>query len=162
MMLCGPAGDPERGQALVLEALVIGLVLIFLLPVSSLALVAAERAGTQTAADAAALACAGAADVWTVVDARGTVYAARVTVAARRGRDAAVRAWDANVRGWPLTTLGWSVAIGGAECRFRASVRAGVPLWRLLGRGTGPAWHLTAAARAVSPAAGAAGLTSRA
>ena len=140
---------PERGQALVLEALVLGMVLIFLLLVS--ALVAAERAGTQAGAGGAALACAGAADLWTVVESRETVHAGRVAVSATRGAAAARPAWGANVLGCPSSTLGWAGRVGRAECSFHASVGAVLPLWGLLGPGSGRAWQLLAAARAVPP-----------
>ena len=64
----------ESGQALVLGVLFLGLVMILLLVVPALAIAYAEHAGVQSAADAAALACASRATITQYVDARGEVY----------------------------------------------------------------------------------------
>lgn len=144
----------EAGQVLVLTALAIALLLWVVLPVTSLALAAAERAAAQVATDAAALACADAGDIWTLVDARGVAYGARVTVSPTRGPAAARATWRADVAGWPLRALGWRVRVHAAVCTLRVRVRGAVPLWRLLGAERGPTWRLRAEARAMAPPAG--------
>ena len=149
----------EAGQVLVLTALMIGIVLVLLLPVAALALVAAERAATQGAADAAALACAAAGDRWTVVDARGVVYGERVAVSATRGPTAAASAWMTDLAGWPVRTLAWRTAVQGTRCTVQARVRGTAPLWDLLGQAAGPRWWVRAAARAVLPPGPGAGRT---
>lgn len=119
---CRPGGA-ERGQALVLGTLLLGVLLVLLLAVPALALVFAVRAGAASAADAAALACASQAEVTVELDARGAVYGREAAVDPAAGSAAAALTWSANaagVRG--LRTIAFAASAAGADCTVRAQV----------------------------------------
>ena len=128
------AWHAESGQALVLGVLFLGLVLILLLVVPGLAIGYAEHAGVQSAADAAALACASRATTTEYVDARGEVYRETVAVNPTAGPEAAATAWGNNLAYWPLRTVSFAALPAGAHCTVHVEVRSTIPILRLLHR----------------------------
>lgn len=124
----------EAGQALVLGALFVSLTLVLLLAVPALGLGYAERAAVQSAADAAALACAAGAEVTRYVDARGAVYGESAHISPVSGAVAAAEAWGINLAYWPLRTTSFSATASGAECLVRAEADSAIPAFGLLGR----------------------------
>ena len=125
----------ESGQALVLGVLFLGLVLILLLVIPGLAIGYAEHAGVQSAADAAALACASRATITQYVDARGEVYKETVAVDTTAGPEAAATAWGDNLAYWPLQTVSFVAIPDRAHCTVQVEVRSTVPILQILSRG---------------------------
>jgi uncharacterized membrane protein len=143
----------QAGQGLVLGVLFLGLVLMLMLVVPGLAIGYAERAGVQSAADAAALACAAQATVTQYVDARGNVYGTTVAVDPSAGPLSAAAAWVANLRWWPVRTLAFAATPSGADCTVAAEIEATIPSLRLLGSGRESyQWAVSAHARAYAAA----------
>lgn len=137
----------ESGQALVLGVWGVAIAVTVLLLGAAIGLVEAQHAAVQSAADAAALACASRATVARQVDARGVVYGVSVRVAADRGAVAAAAVWSANVDSLPVRTLQFQAVAVQASCRVRASVAARGWLGALV-RSPGRVWRVEAAAMA--------------
>ena len=127
----------ELGQGLALGVIFLSMVLLLMLLVPGLAIAYADRAELQSAADAAALACAGRTVVTDLVDARGDVYARTVIVDGVAGPWAAAQAWADNLTRWPVHTLSFLATVRQAHCTVSVAVRAAVPLLRLMGRPEG-------------------------
>lgn len=125
----------ESGQALVLGVLFLGLILILMLVVPGLAIGYALRAGTASAADAAALACASNATISQEVDARGHVYRQTVVVDAAVGPLAAATTWSRNLGHLPLTSVAFNAMASGPDCSVTGVVQATLPILHLLARG---------------------------
>jgi hypothetical protein len=146
----------EAGQALVLAVLVLALMVVVALGVAALGAALALRARVQSAADAAALACATQGEWTRWVDARGQVYRVRVAVRPRSGARAAVAAWDANLARVGVHTAALQTSVAGSTCRVVAAIRLRLPALRVLGRGQGVLrWSVVAEARAYPPNAAA-------
>lgn len=124
----------ELGQGLALGVVFLSMVLLLMLLVPGLAIAYADRAQVQSAADAAALACAGRTIVTDLVDARGDVYARTVAVDGVAGPRAAAQTWADNLTRWSVHTLSFVATVHQAHCTVAVAVRAAVPLLRLLGR----------------------------
>ncbi len=148
----------ELGQGLALGVVFLSMVLLLMLLVPGLAIAYADRAEVQSAADAAALACAGRTIVTDLVDARGDVYGRTVAVDGAAGPHAAARAWAENLTRWPVHTLSFVATVQQAHCTVWVAVRAAVPLLRLLGRpGGGLVLRAVSEARALPVPGGVAG-----
>jgi len=131
----------------VLGVLLLGIVLVVLGGVVGLALTVALRAGAQSAADAAAVACAARVTVATLVDARGVVYGTQVEVDAAAGPEAAAVVWGDNLALLPgLGTAAFAATPSGADCTVSAVVTGG-PASRLPG-GPPARWPVVAEAAA--------------
>lgn len=122
----------EVGQALVLAVLWLALGGLLLLTVPGLAITYAERAAAQSAADAAALACAAQATVTRTFDARGMVYSEVAVVRALAGPAAAATAWGLNVALIPLQTVTFAATPSGSYCRVEVAVHSTLPAFSLL------------------------------
>jgi len=145
----GPNWRAEGGQGLVLGVLFLGLVLIFMVTVPGLGIAYAEHAGAQSAADAAALACATEGTITTSVDARGVIYGRTVAVDPDAGPRAGAVTWGRNLAYWPLATVSFAATPTGADCTVRAVVRSQLPLLSLLRAGQrGLRWGVSAEAKA--------------
>lgn len=143
------AWSNESGQGLILGVLFLGLVLVVMLTVPGLALGYAEHADVQSAADAAALACATGATTIDLVDVRGVVYQRIVSVNPRSGPQAAAAAWGRNLAFWPVETLAFAAMASGADCTVAVEVRSTIPILSILGPGRGGLhWRTTAEAKA--------------
>ena len=110
--------------------------MILLLVVPGLAIAYAEHAGVQSAADAAALACASRATTTEYVDARGEVYRETVAVDTTTGPEAAAAAWGDNLAYWPLQTVSFAAIPSGAHCTVQVQVRSTIRILRILHRGS--------------------------
>lgn|GEM_PF-6651543 len=145
----GTARASEAGQTLALGVLWLALGVFLLLAVPALAMGYAEHAGVQSAADAAALACASRATITSYVDARGEVYQQTAAVNASTGPPAAAAVWGDNLAYWPLQTVSFAAIPSGAHCTVRVEVRSTIPLLDILHPGRrGFEFGTTAAARA--------------
>ena len=109
--------------------------MILLLVVPGLAIAYAEHSGVQSAADAAALACASRATITQYVDARGVVYRETVAVNPTAGPVAAASAWGNNLAYWPLQTVSFAALPAGAHCTVQVQVRSTIRILLILHRG---------------------------
>ena len=142
-----PLGCDEAGQALVLTVLFMGLVVVAVFAAVGLGLGYADHAGAQSAADAAATACATQGVITKTVDARGTIYSETVKVNPETAPGAAAQAWGRNIAYWPVRTEAFAAVASGAHCTVSAWVRARIGVLGLLGRNR-VAWTVEAKAKA--------------
>lgn len=145
----GDAWGRDDGQALVLGVLLLGVGVLLTMAAVGIALGYVGHADAQSAADAAALACASQSAVVRWVDARGEVYTSRVEVLAGPGTAAAAAVWRTNVAPDPLATQSLVVQPSRAICAVQARVSMRLGVLGVLGRGHSRlSWVTVARARA--------------
>ena len=145
------AARSEAGQALVLGLLMLAATMAGALAILGIATVVAMRAAAQSAADAAALACAADATLVRQVDARGVVYGVTAEVSAG-GPSAARAAWAANAKAWPLRVVSFHAVPSADTCAVSVRLAARIGALEPAGGGS-VTWTTSAVARAYPPAA---------